>query len=195
MSQPTAIYSSIPSTSPLSPTWLATPPNLLPVSIAEPFPVWPNLDWSADNIIPTAYSEVPDYLWYTPVPDPTLPITVQFTRRFTVGELLTPFTATNIPTGLYRLALSVAADDAYVVQTLINGLIISEEPSAGFNFAVPQPFAWRNVKTYVYGALAGITLAVLGTLDIQVTVTNFPQLGPFNPAMFTWILQLFPVIG
>ncbi len=158
----------------------------------RPGPIWIG---ESDGIIPNSYSEIPSYLWNPAVADPTDGYPKQFTRRFTIGAATDLFTATRIPAGTYNLILSIAADDEYQVLILLNGTII-DQPNPGFNFAVPNPFPWRDVKTYVYGGSgAGITLSAGDSLDIQVIARNIPQPAGTppgaNPAMFTWVLQLF----
>ncbi len=203
MAQPLAIYASIPSTDPSGPEWLVTPPNIAPVTVANPFPTWPNLDWRVGNITPSSgFGEVPDYLWSVPVADVTDGNLKQFTRRLTAGALGSAFTATSIPTGVYRLDFAIAADDQYDI-TVLTGLpllpiILSEQPNPVFNFAVPGSLPWRNVKYFSYGTLIGLTIALGNVIDIQVTARNVPQAAgtppDLNPAMFTWVLQLNSIV-
>ncbi|HEX3046934.1 MAG TPA: hypothetical protein VHY08_19425 [Bacillota bacterium] len=195
MPQPTAIYASIPSTDPSAPNWLSTPPNLLPVSVADPFPDWPNLDWRIGGITPLLFSEITDYLWQPAIADPTDGTEKQFTRRLTVGSL--GFTSTHIQHALYSMILTIAADDQYQVLMLVNGSpVVFDAPNPGFNFAVPNPLTWRNVKTFAHNP---VNLFTNDTVDIQVNARNVPQppgTPPANnPAMFTWILQLFQLGG
>ncbi len=196
MSQPLAIYASIPpATAPIpSPLWVGTQP----VVVTNPFTFWPSLDWTGDNITPTSgYGEIPQYLFSVPQADPAVDTVATFTRRLTVGAIGSIFSVTTIPPGLYNLSLSHAADNQYsvsVTATLL-GIPIALTP-VGFNTNTPSPLQWRNVKTYEYLA---ISLVTGDTIDITSTVVNLAAPGftpDQNPAMFTWITQfLIPVLG
>jgi hypothetical protein len=198
MAQPLAIYASIPAST--SAEWLVNPPNVAPVTVAIPYIYWPSVDWSDGNLNPTSgYGEIPEYLWVTPIPDPNDNAAKTFTRRLTAGAAITIPNILKIPVGgeignKFRMILSIAADDEYTFQLLINGRPIpGEVPSTGYNFQVPLPIPWKNVKTYSFGTGAHPVILNKGdTLDIQTTVTNLPQpFGAENLAMVTWVLQVF----
>jgi hypothetical protein len=198
MAQPLAIYASIPAATGAG--WLVNPPNLAPVTVATPYIYWPNIDWSDGNLNPSSgYGEVPEYLWATSVPDPSDNSAKTFTRRLTASAAITIPNILKIPIGgqignEFRMIMSIAADDEYTFQLLINGRsILGEVPSTGYNFQVPFPLPWKNVKTYSFGTGSRpVTLNQGDTLDIQTTVTNLPlPPGTENLAMVTWVLQLF----
>jgi hypothetical protein len=198
MAQPWAIYASIPAST--GAEWLVNPPNIAPVAVVNPYSYWPNVDWSDGNLNPTSgYGEIPEYLWSVPVPDPDDNTAKTFTRRITAGTAMTIPNILKLPVGgdignKFRMLLSIAADDEYTFQLLINGSPIpGEVPTTGFNFQVPFPLPWRNVKTFSFGTGAqAVTLHKGDTLDIQTTVTNLPQArGIGNLAMVTWTLQIF----
>ncbi len=192
MSQPIAVFASIPpGTPPLpGPLWIGTQP----VAVTNPFPNWPNLDLTGDNIIPSSgYIEIPQYLFSVPQADPAITTTANFTRRLTVGLLGTPFSVTNIPQGVYNIIISHAADNQYslVFSATLSGIPVTFTPF-GFNINTPSPLQWRNVKTYIYFTLSLLPGDILG---ISSTVVNLaaPGLTPDqNPAMFTWVMQLAP---
>lgn len=197
MSQPFAIYASIPASS--GANWLTNPPNTVPVTVTTPYSQWPSVDWSDGNISPlSGYGEVPQYLWSVPVPDPNDSVSKTFTRRLIANSVNSLPNIMKIPVGgsvgnEFSLIFSIAADDEYTFQLLINDQpLLGEIPTTGYNFQVPLPMPWRNVKTYSYGVGAKpVTINNGETLDIQTTVTNLPQPGPGNLAMVTWVLQLF----
>ncbi len=200
MSQPLAIYASIPFQA--GADWLASPAHSTPVAVETPFSFWPSLDWSDGNLVPSSgYGEIPQYLWSTPVPDPNDNAPKLFTRRLVASAGLAAPNITKFPVGDatgndFRFIFSIAADDEYTAQLLLNGqLLPREQPATGFNFQVPLPLPWRNVKTYSYGLGATpITLKDGDRLDIQTTVTNLPQpQGAGNLAMVTWVLQIFNI--
>ncbi len=189
MSQPIAVYATIPPVlKPLpSPLWVGTQP----VIVTNPYPFWPSLDWTGDNITPTSgYGEIPQYLFSVPQADPAVDTIATFTRRLTVGAIGSVFSITTITPGLYNLSLSHAADNQYsvTVTATLAGIPTVLTP-VGFNTNTPSPLQWRDVKTYEYPALSLITG---DTIDIASTVVNLAQPGATpdqNPAMFTWILQ------
>lgn len=198
MAQPLAIYASIPAST--GADWLTNPPSSAPVTVITPFQYWPSIDWSDGNITPSSgYGEIPQYLWSTSIPDPIDNAPKIFTRRLIASTEFAAPNISKIPVGgpignRFRFIFSIAADDEYTFQLLINGQSIpGEVPTTGFNFEVPMPLPWRNVKTFSYGTGAKpITLNNQDQLDIQTTVTNLPQpLGVANLAMVTWVLQLF----
>ena len=189
MSQPVAIYASIPPATPPipSPLWIGTQP----VVVTDPFTFWPSLDWTGDNITPTSgYGEAPQYLFSVPQADPAVTTTASFTRRLTAGTTAASFSVTTFTAGLYHLIISHAADNQYslTVTATLDGIATVLTP-AGFNANTPSPLQWTNVKTYEYLA---ISFATGDTLDLASTVVNLaaPGFTPAqNPAMFTWILQ------
>lgn len=198
MAQPLAIYASIPGVT--GADWLVHPPNWAPVTVATPYAYWPNLDWSDGNIAPSSgYGEIPQYLWSVPLPDPNDNAPKIFTRRLTASAAITAPNILKIPVGgavgnEFRIIFSITADDEYTFQLLINGQpILGEDPTTGFNFQVPLPLPWRNVKTFSFGTGAKpIVLQSGDQLGIQTTVTNLPQaLGVSNLAMVCWVMQLF----
>ena len=198
MSQPMAIYASIPASS--GANWVTTVPNSSPVTVTTPYAQWPNIDWSDGNITPSlGYGEVPQYLWSTPIPDPNDNAPKSFTRRLTASTQINLPNILKIPVGgsignQFRFIFSIAADDEYTFQILINGQPVAEEvPTTGYNFQVPMPLPWRNVKTFSFGLGAKpVTIKNGDILAIQTTVTNLPQPpGTSNLAMVTWVLQLF----
>jgi len=198
MAQPLAIYASLPVST--GAEWLVNPPNMLPVAVATPYIYWPNIDWSDGNLDPSSgYGEVPEYLWATPIPDPNDNSPKTFTRRLTASAGVTMPNILKIPVGGvigndFRMILSIAADDEYTLQMHINGQPIpGEVPTTGYNFQIPLPLPWKNVKCYSFGlGSKAITLNSGDQLDIQTTVSNLPQPpGTENLAMVTWVLQLF----
>ncbi|HEX3047073.1 MAG TPA: hypothetical protein VHY08_20135 [Bacillota bacterium] len=194
MAQPLAIYASIPAST--GANWLIDSGNIAPVTITTPYPHWPNVDWSDGNIAPSSgYGEIPQYLWSIPDPDPQDNDPKTFTRRLTVSPVITLPNITQFPTrtGRFRFVFSIAVDDEYTFRLLINEKPIpGEEPSEGFNLLVPIADSWRNVKTYSFGAGEKPVMLTDGdTLDIQTMVTNLPQPAGYNPAMVTWVLQMF----
>jgi hypothetical protein len=194
MSQPLAIYASIPAAT--GANWLNTSGNVLPVTVAAPYPHWPNVDWSDGNIAPSSgYGEVPQYLWSEPAPNPQDHEPKTFTRRLSVNPVISLPNILQFPAGTraFRLVFSIAADDEYVFRLLINEKAIpGEEDDMGYNLVVPVSDAWRNVKTYAFGIGANpVMMKPDDTLDIQTIVTNLPQPSAYNPAMVTWVLQVF----
>lgn len=196
MSQPLAIYASIPpAIAPIpSPLWVGTQP----VVVTNPFTFWPSLDWTGDNITPTSgYGEVPQYLFSVPQANPAVDTVAAFTRRLTVGAIGSTFSVTTIPPGVYNLSLSHAADNQYsvTVTTTLLGIPTVLTP-VGFNANTPSPLQWRDVKTFEYLSLS---LVAGDTIDITSTVVNLAAPGftpDQNPAMFTWIMQfLVPILG
>ncbi len=196
MSQPLAIYASIPPATPPipGPLWVGTQP----VVVTNPFTFWPSLDWTGDNITPTSgFGEIPQYLFSVPQANPAVDTVATFTRRLTVGAIGSTFSVTTIPPGLYDLSLSHAADNQYsvtVTATLLG--IPTVLTPVGFNTNTPSPLQWRNVKTFEYLA---ISLVTGDTIDITSTVVNLAAPGftpDQNPAMFTWIMQFsIPILG
>lgn len=198
MSQPLAIYASVPALT--GADWLAEPPVSAPVTVAAPFPYWPSLDWSDGNIAPSSgYGETPQYLWSIPNPDPNDNAPKTFTRRLTASAATGSPTIQKFPVGgaighRFRLIFSIAADDEYTFQLLVNEQPLPREvPASGFNFQTPMPLPWTNVKTYSFGlGVVPITFSDGDRLSIKTTVTNLPQAqGVNNLAMVTWVLQLF----
>ncbi|HBE79498.1 MAG TPA: hypothetical protein DDW65_17235, partial [Firmicutes bacterium] len=63
----------------------------------------------------------------------------------------------------------------------------------GYNFQVPIPLPWRNVKTFSFGlGTKAVMIKNDDILAIQTTVSNLPQPpGTSNLAMVSWVLQLF----
>jgi hypothetical protein len=187
MSQPKAIYASVPPLNGVGPEWVGTQP----VIVANPFPFWPNLDWTGDNIgMPpiTEYTEVPQYLWLQPVADPVNTVSGTFTRRWTGTGNNTGFTPRTIEENEYDIVLYIAADDQYNFSLRRNGVIL--DPT-GINTNVPLGLPWRNVKTYEYER---VDINCHTILELEVVATNI-GLGPGtlpdnNPAMFTWVIQL-----
>ncbi|MCL6591663.1 MAG: hypothetical protein K6U80_17135 [Firmicutes bacterium] len=196
MAQPLAIYASIPASA--GANWLSNSGNLPPVTVAKPYPFWPDLGWSDGNIAPTSgYGEHPQYLWTIPVADPNDFTPKTLTRRLTASSAIKIPNILQIPTKTgagspFRFIFSIAADDEYTFQLLVNEKTIAgESPATGFNFAIPAQAPWRNVKTYSFGTEANpVVLADGAVLDIQTTVTNLPQPPGENPAMVTWTLQI-----
>lgn len=198
MAQPLAIYASIPAST--GAIWLMTAPHVVPDTVQTPHSQWPSVDWSDGNIAPSSgYGEVPQYLWSTPIPDPNDNTAKTFTRRLTASAASTLPNIMKIPVGgsignNFRLIFSIAADDEYSFQILINGQPIpGEVPTTGYNFQVSLPLPWRNVKTYSFGVgVKPVSINDGDNIDIQTTVTNLPQPGGAgNLAMVTWVLQLF----
>ncbi|HEX3047901.1 MAG TPA: hypothetical protein VHY08_24330 [Bacillota bacterium] len=187
MSQPKAIYASIPPVRGGGAEWIGTQP----VVVANPYPFWPNLEWTGDNIgvLPiTEYTEVPQYLWLQPVADPVNTVTGIFTRRWTGTWCHGGFTPRAIEEDRYDIIIYIAADDQYLLSLRRNG---AELQPSGFNANVPIKLPWRNVKVYEY---EGICINCRTILELQTEVTNIGQ-GPGalpdnNPAMFTWVMLL-----
>ncbi|HEX3047462.1 MAG TPA: hypothetical protein VHY08_22105 [Bacillota bacterium] len=187
MSQPLAIYASIPATVPptAGPNWEGTQP----VTVADPFRFWPSLDWRGDNIVPgSPVTEAPQYLWIVPVADPSTTVSVNFVRRWDITPAGAPFDTRAIPAGTYDIAISFAADDQYVMQLFTTTTVFVP---TGANSFVPPDFPWRNVKTYQY---SDITLNQGDILRLSILATNIGQpVGTApqdNPAMFSWTMQL-----
>ncbi len=196
MGQPSAVYASIPpSTPPIpGPLWKGTQP----VVVTNPYPTWPNLDWSGDAITPTSgYGEIPQYLFSVPQADPAVETIATFTRRLTVGAAGSVYSVTGIPPGPYNFIITHAADNQYsltITVTPVEGTPVTFSP-VGYNANTPYPLQWRNVKTYEY---TGVILATGETIDIISTVVNLaaPDSTPDqNPAMFTWTFQLVSLTG
>lgn len=195
MAQPLAIYASIPADHPAGPHWLKDETNIHPVSVSNSYQQWPNFEWSYDGIIPTLYSEIPDYLWSIPVADMTDGVVKHFSRRLVTGE---NFSTTTIPEGKYCFLFSIAADDEYEHEILLSDFTEVhplENEGEGSNFGLPSENSWNIVKTYVYGIVTGIEIKESSVLDISVKVRNIPVADIYppgtNPAMFTWLLQIF----
>jgi hypothetical protein len=186
MSQPKAIYASVPPVNGVGPEWVGTQP----VVVANPFPFWPNLDWTGDNIgapPTTEFTEVPQYLWLQPVADPVNTVTGTFTRRWTGTGNNTGFTPRTIEDRDYDIVISIAADDQYLMELRRNGVLLNP---TGINNMVPPGLPWRNVKVYQYD---DVDIDPGTELTLRTVVTNIGQ-GPGateNPAMFTWTMQLF----
>lgn len=188
MSQPLAIYASIPATIPATagPNW----EGVQPVTVTDPFRFWPNLDWRGGNIVPVSpVTEVPQYLWSVPVPNPVITDTEIFTRRWDISNFGSPFDTRAIPAGTYDIVISLAADDQYSMQLFTNTTVFTP---TGTNINVPPDFPWRNVKTYQYG---DVFLNPGNILRLRVTATNIGQPAGTppqdNPAMFSWTMQVF----
>ncbi len=198
MSQPLAIYASIPALT--GADWLVAPSLSTPVTVATPFPCWPNLDWSDGNIAPSSgYGEIPQYLWSTPIPDPADNSPKIFSRRLTASTVLESPNSQKFPIGgaighRFRMIFSIAADDEYTFQLFLNEQPLPREaPVTGSNSRTPIPLPWTNVKTFTFGlGVVPITFSDGDRLTVQTTVTNLPQAPEANNlAMFTWVLQLF----
>jgi hypothetical protein len=188
LSQPLAIYASIPATVPATagPNW----EGIQPVTVADPFQFWPNLDWRGGNIVPLSpVTEVPQYLWTVPVANPEVTDTETFTRRWDISNLGSPFDTRAIPSGTYNIVISLAADDQYAMQLFTNNVLFNP---TGTNTSIPPDFPWRNVKTYEYSS---VFLNPGNILRLSVEATNIGQpVGTppqNNPAMFSWTMQVF----
>jgi hypothetical protein len=188
LSQPLAIYASIPATVPptAGPNW----EGVQPVTVADPFRFWPSLDWRGDNIVPvTPVTEVPQYLWIVPVADPVNTLSVNFVRRWEINNAGTPWDTRGVPAGTFDITISFAADDQYTMQLLNNNVALVP---TGANSFVPPDFPWRNVKTYQY---SNTVLTPGNVLRLSTVATNLAQpVGTApqdNPAMFSWTMQFF----
>jgi hypothetical protein len=188
LSQPLAIYASIPATVPptAGPNW----EGVQPVTVADPFRFWPDLDWRGDGIMPSSpVTEVPEYLWIVSVADPDDTVSVNFIRRWEINNPGTQFDTRGLPAGVYDITISFAADDQYSMQLLVNATPLIP---TGSNTFTPPDFPWRNVKTYQY---SNTVLTAGSVLRLSTLVTNLAQpVGTppqDNPAMFAWTMQVF----
>lgn len=200
MARPYAIYASIPPTDSNGPIW-DTISGKIPVVYSRPNSSWPNLDWVGnivDNSSPTQYkSEHPSYLWADPiVKNPEMEESYVFIRQWNVGPADSHFTSQVIPSQNLIFVLSHAADNQYTT-ALITGS--TEQTNSAFHplgsnsDRSPSNDGWRNVKTFLYHI--DLTKVAVGTkINLISEVINNGQKGSTdnsNPAMFTWILQIF----
>lgn len=196
MSQPLAIYASVPPT-PGGANWLTDIQGaVVPTIFEQPYEFWPDVDFTLGGITAIDYNgELPYYLWSNPqVLQPVTGETHIF-RRAWIASSVFGFTATQIPANSnFAIIISHAADDIFEMTLSINGLTLV--PIVGSNTVTPSPLTWRDVKTFVYDLL----MFPGEQLVLQTTVTNQPQPGGTsvtNPAMFTWVMQVFenPLTG
>ncbi len=194
MSQPLAIFASIPAVVPATagPNW----EGIQPVIVGDAFRFWPNLDWRGGNIVPLSpVTEVPQYLWFTPIANPTTTVTAAFTRRWDVTNFGSPFDTRAIPAGTsYQIVISSAADDQYSMQLFKTSPlnVVTIYTPTGVNTSVPPDFPWRNVKTYNYDDVILNPGDILRLMTIATNLAQPPGTPPQdNPAMFSWVMQVF----
>ena len=190
MARPRAIYASVPPGATAMPLWIESSETSIPVQYSKPYADWPDLNWLGnlygDNS-PTDYGlETPQYLWSDRVvKHPEAGETHTFSRRWNVGG--PRFTPINFPPGDYLVVITHGADDEYRMILEAKGAPMNP---LGANSFILHPNTWRNVMTYVYRLI--LTPNDKVTLTSIVTNSTLPTATPeSNPAMFTWVMQVF----
>jgi hypothetical protein len=200
MARPRAIYASVPPNEAGIPKWDEVF-GTIPVTYSMPCSSWPNLDWDGnvlDESLPTEYDlEHPQYLWSHPlVRDPINGESYTFIRQWLVGEPGGTFDYQTIPADDLIFVISHAADNQYALALIVGEVTTGTvQAPAGANTVIPSPQeAWRNVKTYLYHVnLAEFSPGTPVNLISEVINASQAPHGivTSNPAMFTWIMQVF----
>ncbi len=200
MSRPRAIFASVPPDANGIPRWDTTS-GTKPVEYSKPYQYWPDLDWagnSLDNNDPTEYGlERPKYLWsHSLVQDPVNGESYVFIRQWFAGQRGDAFDYQTIPADDLIVTITHAADNNYAMALIVGGIEVGTvQPPIGSNSEVPDTeLSWRNAKTYLYHL--DLTQIPPGTeINLVSEVINTPQIPhgivETNPAMFTWVMQVF----